>query len=139
MSKLVLFLSLLGVIILLTFGIADPNSPVVWLASTSHNFAYLRLGMIVALLALLVTNPPRNVYLRTFVGAAALAMVSWSLSATYNNHMKFLDTLSILEVSISAGLVVLERDYEEVVEQLQKSTAKKKPARRKTKAKLATA
>jgi len=138
MSKLVLFLSLLGVAILLTFGIADPSSPVVWLASTSHNFVYLRVGMIITLLALLVTNPPRNVYLRTVVGAAALIMVSWSLSATYNNQMKFLDTLSILEVSISAGLVVLERNYEEVVEKVQKSAAKKKSAK-KPRAKLATA
>lgn len=113
MSKLVLILSLLGLTILLTFGLTDPNSPVMWMASTSVNFAVLRGCLGAVLLGLLLTHPPRNVYFRTFVGMLCLTLVSWAVSATYENQMKFLDTLSLLEVSVSAGLIALERDIEE--------------------------
>lgn len=110
MSKLVLILSLLSLLILLSFGIADPNNPVVWLASTSTNFGILRIALIAVLLALLLTNPPRNIYFRGFVTILSTTLVAWSLGATYANEMKFLDTLSLLQVSISAGLIALERD-----------------------------
>jgi hypothetical protein len=111
MSKLVLLLSLLGTAILFSFGLTNPDSPVVWLASTSMNFAALRLVMMLVLAALLVTHPPRNVYLRMFVGGLAIVLAGWSLMATYENEMKLLDSLSLLQFSISAGLIVLESKY----------------------------
>jgi hypothetical protein len=114
MSKLVLALTLLGISILLVFGLVDPNNPVMWLASTSANFTLLRLALIATLIALLVTNPPRNLYLRAFVGAFSLTLALWSISATYQNQMKFLDSMAILQVSIVSALAVLERRIEEV-------------------------
>jgi hypothetical protein len=111
MSKLVLLLSLLGTAILFSFGLTDPNSPVVWLASTSMNFAALRLIMMLVLAALLVTHPPRNTYLRILVGTFSVALAGWSLAATYDNQMKLLDSLSLLQFSISAGLIVLESKH----------------------------
>jgi hypothetical protein len=110
MSKVMLLLSLLGVTILFSFGLTDPNNPIVWLASTSQNFAFLRLGMMLALAALLVTHPPRNIYLRLAIGVFASVLAAWSLYSTYDNQMKLLDSMSLLEFSISAGLVVLESD-----------------------------
>ena len=111
MSKLVLLLSLLGTAILFSFGLTDPNNPVVWLASTSTNFAFLRVGMMLSLAALLVTHPPRNVYLRVVIGTFVIALAAWSLISTYDNQMKFLDSLSILQFCVSAGLIVLESDF----------------------------
>lgn len=110
MSKLVLLLSLLATAILFSFGLTDPNSPVVWLASTSLNFAFLRFGIMVALAALLVTHPPRNIYLRLAVGIFASTLATWTLYATYNNDMKLLDSLTLLQFCVSSGLIVLESD-----------------------------
>jgi hypothetical protein len=75
------------------------------------NFAVLRLIMMLILAALLVTHPPRNIHLRLLVGAFSVALASWSLVATYDNQMKLLDSLSLLQFSISAGLIVLESKY----------------------------
>jgi hypothetical protein len=72
------------------------------------NFAALRLVMMLVLAALLVTHPPRHVFLRVLVGTFSAALASWSLIATYDNQMKLLDSLSLLQFSISAGLIVLE-------------------------------
>jgi hypothetical protein len=110
MSKLILLLSLLGIALLFSLGLTNPDNPMVWLASASMEFAWLRLGMMIALASLLVTNPPRNVYLRMVVGAFASVLATWSLWETYNNQMLFLDSLSILLFSVSAGLTVLESD-----------------------------
>ena len=111
MGKAMLLLSLLGTAILFSFGLTDPNSPVVWLASTSQGFAILRIGMMLALAALLVTHPPRNIYLRIVTGIFVTTLAGWSLVATYNNQMKLLDSLSILQFCISAGIIVLESEY----------------------------
>jgi thiol:disulfide interchange protein len=109
MSKIIISLSLVGLAILFTFGLLAPNNPIMWMASTSENFALLRFGLMVMLATLLVTNPPRNLYLRALIGSVALFMTAWSLGSTYNNQMKLLDTMSVLQVNISAALIILER------------------------------
>ncbi len=114
MGKVILLLSFFGIGLLLVIAAVDPNSPAVWLASTSSGFFQVRAFMMLILFALLVTNPPRNVYFRAFVGILSLIAVSWALSATYQNEMKLLDTLSILEVGICAGITVLEQDLQTV-------------------------
>lgn len=115
MSKLILFLSMIGLCTLFTLGLLAPDNSVMWLASTSLNFAILRAVLIITLLTLLVTNPPRNVYMRIFIGIISTFLVVWVLNATFNNQMKLVDTLSLLPVSIVAGLDILEQDVEEVL------------------------
>lgn len=109
MSKVILMLSLLGVGLLSFFGVVNPNSSVMWMASTSFNFAFLRIILMAILVGLLVTNPPRNIYFRAFIAVFSVILVGWTLNTTYHNQMKFLDTLSLLEVSICASLTILER------------------------------
>lgn len=135
MSKVVLFFSIVSLSILLFFGLVDPNSPVMWMASTTEIFTYIRMALIVILVGLIVTHPPRNIHFRAFVGVVSVSVTSWALNATYNNEMAFLDTLALLQFSISAGLIALERGYEEVAEQLQKRTPSAKST---PKARLAT-
>ena len=110
MGKSVLVLSFVGISLLFVLGITHPDTPAMWLASSSESYTYLRFGMMIALLTLLFTNPPRNVILRTIVGFFAVGMAYWALSATYQNTMMFLDTMAILQFSISAVIAVLERD-----------------------------
>ena len=115
MGKLILFLSFVSISVLFVFGMLAPESSVMWLASTSSSFMILRVVMLSALVALLITNPPRNVLLRSVVGMLAISLSYWGISATYQNHMAFLDTMSILGFSISAGITVLERSYSQKI------------------------
>jgi hypothetical protein len=108
MGKAVLLLSLVGIAILFTFGLVNPESPVMWLADTSTTFAVIRFTMMIALAILLVTNPPRNMVLRYAVGFFAGILGTWTLQSTYTNSMQLLDSMSILLFSISAGITVLE-------------------------------
>ena len=110
MSKVVLLLSLLGISILFSLGLTDPDNPIIWLASTTLNFAYLRLAMMVALASLLMTHPPRNVYLRMTIGVFVTMLAGWSLYSTYSNQLMLLDSLAILQFCVSAGLAILEKE-----------------------------
>lgn len=109
MGKLLLVMTFIGFSILLIFGFVNPDSPVMWLASTSIEFTILRLVLIAILFAMFVTNPPRNVIFRAVVGATCMVLAGWALFATYENSMKILDTMMILESTIICGLMVLER------------------------------
>lgn len=110
MGKFILLLSLLGTTILFSFGLVAPESPVMWLSSTSLGFALLRFLMMVVLASLLATHPPRNIYMRMFVGSFALALGGWAILGFYNYSVLPMDLLSMLQFSISTGLIVLESE-----------------------------
>jgi hypothetical protein len=112
MSKLYLFLAFICLGTLLTFGLVAPDSPVMWLASTSPAFNILRGGMMVILLGLLVTNPPRNMYFRIITGVASLLLVSWGLSTFYANQLQPMDFMSLMTAGIAAGIAAIEPDFE---------------------------
>jgi hypothetical protein len=79
-----------------------------WLASSATGYSVLRAGLILIILALLVTNPPRNKVFRMFVGFLATGLTVWVLTSTYQNHMQLLDSASILTATVSMGIVALE-------------------------------
>lgn len=129
MSKFILFLAFTGLAFLAVFSIVAPTDPAVWLASTSHNFVLIRAGLMALIFALLVTNPPRNIYFRVFVGLLSVGLTSWALYETYNNQIKILDSFSILAASISTGIVALEAklvtfEFDESVQKQPVSTTK---------------
>lgn len=135
MNKPIIFLSFIGITLLFVLGLLAPDNPAVWLASTSHWFAALRLILMAAFGALLVTSPPRNIYLRQGLGLLALIIALWAIGDTYANQMKFLDSMSLLEFSICTGLTVLEKTGEEFLERPIRSDKKSAKQNRK----LATA
>lgn len=131
MGKSVLYLSFAAITFLFCASIIIPASSVMWLASTSFGAELLRLGMMGTLAALIITDPPRSIYLRTIVGFMAIGLAYWAIGATYQNNMRFLDTMAILQFSISAGIVALERGEEELLhldKVSKKSTKKPKSA-----------
>lgn len=124
MTKLVLVLSFVGLAITLAFGLLDPSNPVMWLASTTTSFEVLRAALMVIIFALLVTEPPRNAYLRAFVGIVSIALMSWSLSSVYQNHMPIADAMLMIAIGLSMGITVLERNYLFAASHLQPATVK---------------
>ncbi len=110
MTKFILVLSSLGLTILLLLGVFDPSNSIMWLASTTDNFTKLRAALLLVIFVLLVTEPPRNKYLRAFIGLLSVGLVGASIGAFYQNHMQVLDAFLLLSVGISSGISVLERN-----------------------------
>jgi len=112
MGKAVLLLSFIGVGIVMTLAAVAPNASAIWLADTSFKYEVIRAVMMVVLFVLLITNPPRNIYLRYLVGTFSALLVGFTLYQTYTNHMQLLDSFSFLLVGICSGIDALEPDAE---------------------------
>jgi hypothetical protein len=131
MHKTVLFLSFFGMTLLFVLGLFWPDNAAVWLASTSKEFAFIRLSLMAAFGMLLVTVPPRSIWLRKFLGIFAVVVAAWALEGTYGNHMKFLDSLSLLEFSVCTAIAVLEQTGEELLQTVSSKKAQLTEAKRK--------
>jgi hypothetical protein len=108
MSKTIVFLSFLCLGVLFALGLAAPDSSIMWMASTSSSYAYIRLAVMVMLGSLLVTTPPRNKYLRAAVGLASVMLITWSYHQTFFNHMQFLDGMAFFVSGIASAIIALE-------------------------------
>lgn len=142
MTKLILILSSLGLTITLILGMYDPGNPMMWLASTTETFTLLRAGLLLMLFTLLVTEPPRNVYLRAFIGIVSVVLVSSSLGAFYVNHMQAVDAFLLMAAGIASGITVLERDLlaeDEAAEALAPATAQENSHTKHAKRRLVSA
>lgn len=142
MTKLILILSSLGLTITLLLGMYDPGNPMMWLASTTETFTLLRAGLLLMLFTLLVTEPPRNVYLRAFIGIVSVVLVSSSLGAFYVNHMQAVDAFLLMATGIASGITVLERDLlaeDEAAEELAPATAQENSHTKHAKRRLVSA
>jgi hypothetical protein len=81
-------------------GLYQKDAPLMWLASTDINHAYIRTSLIALLVTLLLSSPPRSLHFRLCIGtvaAALLGSVVW-LSATY--AMGLVDAVVFAEVAI---------------------------------------
>ena len=108
MSKFIIGSSLACLVLLIAGSILTPSSPFMWLANTSEAYNLVRIGTALLLVLLLVTEQPRNMILRVFVGMVTVTILATVMVLTSDNSMPLLDSLSLTIASISMGIVVLE-------------------------------
>lgn len=110
MSKLLIFVTITTTVLLLVGGIYYPDNPMIWLASTSQDFAIIRSIIIVALIGLLFTNPPRKVVFRSALGVLSLALVMITTIQVNNYSIYVLDAFTFLQAAIIFALAAIEPD-----------------------------
>lgn len=93
---------------LLVGGLYYPDSPMMWLASTSTGFAIIRAAVLVLLGTLLWVEPPRPFYIRAIIGGAAAALLVTVIWLTQNYTLEPIDTVVFIEVAIVFGIEALE-------------------------------
>ncbi len=111
MGKLLVFLSFISLVFLQIGSYLFPGDPVMWLAGNSQAYEVARLALLPVLAALLVTNPPRHLVMRYFVGLLAVTLLGSVAYLTYSNTIGMLDTLAFAAAGISMGIVTLEINY----------------------------
>ncbi|HET8883863.1 MAG TPA: hypothetical protein VFM68_00125 [Candidatus Saccharimonadales bacterium] len=106
-------------------GLYYKDAPLMWLAATSVEYAYLRIALIVVLLTLLISSPPRSVWFRFFLAsfAAVLGVSTILLSFTYT--INIFDAIVFLEASIIFMIEALEAEQLDSKEFTIKSSAAK--------------
>lgn len=89
-------------------GLYQKDAPLMWLASTTINYAYMRAALIVVLIMLLVTNPPRSVYFRTFLAGFSSALFVGTILLSHWYAIGLLDAIVFVEVSIICMIEAIE-------------------------------
>lgn len=91
-------------------GLYQKDAPLMWLASTTINYAYMRMALIVVLVMLLVTNPPRSSYFRTFLAGFSAALFIGTVLLSNWYAIGLLDAIVFIEVAIICMIEALETD-----------------------------
>lgn len=112
MKKLLIITTMLIVLAMLFDGMFYKDAPLMWLASTSLNYAYMRIALLAVLLTLLVTSPPRSQYFRIFLAGFASALCLSTLWLSYWYAINLLDAVIFIEVAIIFMIEALESDPE---------------------------
>lgn len=107
-KRLLIIMTMLLVGMMLFDGLYRPDAPLMWLASTTMNYAYMRIALIVVLLSLLVTSPPRSSHFRLFLAAFSTALGLSTIMLSYGYAIGLLDAIIFLEVAIIFMIEALE-------------------------------
>jgi ABC-type uncharacterized transport system permease subunit len=110
LTKIIVSGTLLATVALLITGSIFPIYPISWLASTSIEFGILRVALAALLVALLITKPPREMYFRYMLGAAALVTFSVATVLMFQFKLAILDFMILSLAATNFALAALEPD-----------------------------
>lgn len=106
--KLLIGITLLGVLGLAAGSVYSPDTLLMSLADTGPLYAVLRGIIAVLLVALLVTDPPRSHALRLAIGIWGVVLAGLSLQLLFAYQLHLLDAIVFMEVAIIFGIEALE-------------------------------
>ena len=109
-KKLLIIMTTILVSAMLFDGLYHPEAPLMWLASTTNNFAYMRAALIAVLIMLLITRPPRSQYFRIFLAGFSAALFAGTILLASWYAIGLLDAVVFIEVSIIFMIEALEAD-----------------------------
>ena len=89
-------------------GLYQKDAPLMWLAATTVNYAYMRAALIAVLVMLLVTTPPRSINFRIFLAAFSSALFIGTILLSYGYAIALLDAVVFIQVSIICMIEALE-------------------------------
>jgi hypothetical protein len=113
-KRLLITITILLVGAMLFSGLYQPDAPIMWLAATTENYAYMRAALIIVLLTLLVTNLPRSGYFRVFLAAFSVALGISTILLSYWYAIGLMDAIIFIEVAIIFMIESLEAGNERV-------------------------
>jgi hypothetical protein len=113
MSKILYATSLLFAVLLIFGSTLTPGSTLMSLASTAAAVDAVRGVLVAAMIALLLTRPPRHWLFRACLGVIAVVFAVITCSLFVGSSMHVLDMLLFAEAAIAFGLAALEIEPEE--------------------------
>ena len=107
-GKTLIISTLLFVLVLLTGGIYFPHTFLMSLADTSLTYQVLRGAIVILLVSILVTKPPRSLKVRAMIGGWSFLLAMQAVEALFSYQLRLLDGLLFLEVAIILAIEALE-------------------------------
>lgn len=120
MNKAIFGGALACVLFLLAGSYFFPDNSILWLAGTSTPYIVFRAVVAVMLFAVLVTNPPRKLYMRLLMGVIALTLVGAGVTIAVSDSVQLLDMTLFILLGIAFGIEALEFNEDELNERVLK-------------------
>lgn len=109
-KKLLISAMVVLVVAMLLNGLYYPDSPLMWLAATSNEYAYMRAALIGVLVTLLITDPPRSKAFRVFLGVFASTLFVSTALLINAYTIGILDAVIFVELAIIFMIEALESE-----------------------------
>lgn len=116
MNRLIFGSSLTCVVFLLVGSYLFPDNTIMWFAGTSLGYTLFRLVMVIALVAVLITNPPRTMYMRLAMGALSLSLLFSGVVLLYSDVVHVLDMLLFVLLGVTFAIEALEFNEDELTD-----------------------
>lgn len=107
-TKWLIASTLVVVMALMAGGVYYPDALVMSMADTSLYFTLIRGVIVVLLLSLLLTKPPRSQALRLVIGLWSALLATVSLQGFIDYRIQLFDALIFLEVAVIFAVEALE-------------------------------
>lgn len=121
-KKLIIAATMVLIATFLFGSIYKPETPLMLFAGNGTVFTVIRSIMLVALGALLLTNPPRKPWMRHVLGATAVIILTVATTMVLHYMLPIADTMLMVQASVILGIEALEVESQPVA--LKKRTAK---------------
>ena len=108
MTKLIEYGSVIGLGLLCLGALVSPASPLLWLASASPAFVFLRLCLIGLVVLLIKVGTPSSRAFRMMLAGLAAGLWLWAASGTYAETLAWLDGLSLMSAGTTIALLAIE-------------------------------
>jgi len=112
MKKVLIVATILFTTALMVCGTFYPNNPLMWLAGTTMPFEATRAVLVVLLLVLLFSHPPRALYVRYTIGAVSLMLFVGVAVLVENFQINLIDMIDLLEIAVIFAIEALESPRE---------------------------
>lgn len=109
-KKIIIAASMLMILTFLFGTIYFPNNALMLFAADGVGYTILRIGLLVMLGIILVTNPPRSDHFRITLGTAAVVLGISAVYLVLNYMLTIVDTVLLLQTAIILGIEALEID-----------------------------
>lgn len=110
MDKTIYSGSILISLFLIAGSVWFPEDASMWLASSSLSMNIARGLLIVLMVGLLLTDPPRRREFRLLLGAVSLGFAAWAVNWLFSGTVAMVDTLVFFEASTAFALAAIEAE-----------------------------
>jgi hypothetical protein len=109
MDKKLIIAATMMLIATFLFGtIYKPDNPLMLFAGNGTIFTVIRSVSLIALGILLVTNPPRKLWVRHVIGGAAILTLTLAIDMVFSYMLPIADAVLMVQASIILGIEALE-------------------------------
>ena len=118
MNRFIFGSSLACLLFLLTGTFFFPSNTIMWTVHLALPYTIFRICMVVLLIAVLLTTPPRKLYMRVLMASVGVFLIGTGIATSMGDGMYLLDIVMAYMLGIAFLIEALEYNEDELHERV---------------------